>query len=129
MLTIYLKRYPLSLSVLLVIIVLSVCPIGAPDIAKDVPLADKWTHMVMYFGLSVVMCWEYRKNHRPLPVRGLVLCGFIIPALVGGMLELVQNYCTTYRSGEWLDFVADSIGAAVGAVLYLLPVIWKRYLR
>lgn len=117
----YLKIYPLSLFTLLVVILLSVCPIGAPEIARNVPLADKWTHMVMYFGISAVVCYEHWRSHRPLPsAASLLLCGLLFPAFVGGAMELIQAYCTTYRSGEWLDFVADSIGAAIGLLLALL---------
>ena len=116
-----LKTYPFSLLTLLVVVLLSVCPIGAPEIAKDVPLADKWTHMVMYFGLSAVICFEYFRAHRPRPtVASLFLCGLLFPAFVGGALELIQAYCTTYRSGEFLDFVADSLGAALCFLLALL---------
>ena len=130
MLTNYIKKYPLSLLLTVVVVALSTLPIGAPEFAQDVPLADKWTHMIMYLGVALVVGWEYWRNHRPQPsVCGLLLWGFLYPALLGGVLELVQKYGTTYRSGEWLDFVADSIGAAAGAVIIILPVIRKRYLR
>jgi type III secretory pathway component EscS len=37
---------------------------------------------------------------------------------MGGMIELVQAYCTGgRRSGEWLDLIADIIGVAVAAVV------------
>jgi VanZ family protein len=50
----------------------------------------------------------------------------MLPALIGGALELIQNYCTTYRSGEWLDFVADSIGAAIVGAIVVIYVVCKR---
>ena len=121
MLTNSLKHYPFSLIIVILVILLSVCPIGAPDLAKDVPLADKWTHMVMYFVMAVVICGEYYKCHRPqLSLRSMLVWGIFVPALLGGMLELVQNYCTTYRSGEWLDLVADSLGALVGGAIAII---------
>ena len=39
---------------------------------------------------------------------------------MGGILELMQAYLTTCRSGEWLDFVANTIGVCLGTVLGLL---------
>ena len=39
---------------------------------------------------------------------------------MGGVIELVQAYCTTNRSGEWLDFLADSLGVGLGALIGLL---------
>lgn len=126
----YIKNYPLSLLLTVAVVALSTLPIGAPEFAKDVPLADKWTHMVMYLGVSVVVCFEYWRNHRPRPTAlGLFLWGCLYPALLGGVLELVQKYGTTYRSGEWLDFVADSIGAVVGALLFILPALRKGHFR
>ena len=34
-------------------------------------------------------------------------------------MELAQAYLTTYRSGDWWDFVANSIGVVIGVVLGL----------
>ena len=43
---------------------------------------------------------------------------------MGGLLELLQSYCTTTRNGDWLDFLADGIGAIgiclVGTVVSLI---------
>ena len=43
------------------------------------------------------------------------------PILMSGLLELLQEYCTTTRAGEWADLIANSLGtllAAGGAWLY-----------
>ena len=40
--------------------------------------------------------------------------------LLGGLMELLQAYCTTTRSGEWLDFWADSLGVLLGNALGIL---------
>ena len=37
--------------------------------------------------------------------------------VLGGMLELLQEYCTETRAGEWLDFVADTVGVLLGGLL------------
>ena len=39
---------------------------------------------------------------------------------LGGSVELIQAYCTTTRSGEWLDFYADTVGVLLGAGIGLL---------
>lgn len=119
MLTKLFKQYPLSLLTLTVVLFLSLFPFGPMKIAGDVPLADKWTHMVMYAGLAGVIWWE-KGRHCPLTQSGgltkdLLFWGLLVPVLLGGALELVQKYCTTYRSGEWLDFLADAIGAVLGS--------------
>ena len=48
MLHTYLRRYPLALLVAVAIVLLSVLPIPDMKVGVEVPLADKWTHMVMY---------------------------------------------------------------------------------
>ncbi len=120
MLANYIKTYPISIFLALVIIVLSLIPFPDIELAKDVPLADKWTHMVMYAGLSSVIWWEYWRRHRTMnPLR--VFCGAVLaPIALSGLLELLQEYATTTRAGEWLDLLANSIGVLIGAVLGLV---------
>jgi VanZ family protein len=33
--------------------------------------------------------------------------------ILGGLVELGQAYCTTTRSGEWLDLIADAVGCTL----------------
>lgn len=112
MVTKTLKQYPLSLLCSLAIVVLSLAPIGAPEVASDVPFFDKWAHFVMYGGLSFLLFLESRK-HLPLP---LAISLLLYASLLGGLMELCQAYLTTYRSGEWMDFVADSVGVLLGGL-------------
>ncbi len=120
MLTNCLKTYPFSLLLLAAVCVLSLMPFPEIDLAKDVPLADKWTHMVMYGGLTLVIWWEYGRSHHLLNALRLMMWGIVAPVLLGGVLELMQEYCTATRSGEWLDFLADGIGVLIGAVMGVL---------
>jgi VanZ family protein len=121
----YLHRYPLALLVIVAIVLLSVLPIPDVKVGVKVPLADKWTHMVMYGVLTLVIWFEYRRSHLQWNKLKLVLLAFLAPIAMGGILELVQANLTTCRSGEWLDFVANSIGVCLGTVgglLMRLPV-------
>ena len=44
-----------------------------------------------------------------------------MPSLMGGLIEILQAYCTGgNRSGEWLDFLADTIGSAIAFVIGIL---------
>ena len=117
------RRYPLSYSLAVIITLLSLLPIGNVEMAKNVPLADKWTHMVMYFSITFVIGYEYARQHKCvstlIPSFNYVLRALFVPIMMGGLLELAQAYCTTYRSGDWLDFAANSIGCAIGTFLSL----------
>ncbi len=117
MLSIYLRRYPFSLLTVLLITALSLLPIGSVEIAKDVPFADKWTHMVMYGILTLVIWVEYLRHHRRIQRSRLILFAFIAPIAMSGLMELLQAYATTYRSGEWLDLAANSIGVCLGTAI------------
>ncbi len=122
MLTNCLKTYPLSILLVIAVCALSLMPFPEIKAVEDVPLADKWTHMVMYGGLTFVLWCEYGRAHRSLLLFRLLLWGVVAPALLGGALELVQEYCTATRSGEWMDFVADAVGVLLGAGLGLMVI-------
>ena len=86
----------------------------------DVPFIDKWTHLVMYGGTTSVIWWEYLRCHDRLVGWKLVLLAFLGPILMSGLIELLQAYATTTRSGEWLDFAANTLGVCLGNVVGLL---------
>ena len=116
MLTNWTKRYPFSLLTTIVIVVLSLMPIGRVELAEDVPLADKWVHMVMYGTLTLIIWVEYLRQHRTPKWGRLMLLGVAAPIAMSGIIELMQAYLTTCRSGEWLDLAANTIGVALGTL-------------
>jgi hypothetical protein len=79
----------------------------------SVSLNDKAVHGVMYALLAG--SWM-------LPVRRPVWVCIGVTAY-GALLEVLQHYCTMTRSGEWLDVLADLIGAFVGVLIVIL---WQR---
>lgn len=123
-----LKSYPLTLLTALVVVALSLLPIGGPELTKDVPFADKWTHLVMYGGLTSVLWLEYWRRHVRLSWPRVVAWVIVAPIVMSGTLELMQAYCTTYRSGEWMDLLANSTGVGLGALLGLSVLRhWRRH--
>ncbi len=66
---------------------------------------DKLLHLGAYLGMTILWSFTTRR-----PFRSAVCC-----ALFGGLIELIQALIP-YRSCEWGDFIANSIGAAVGGV-------------
>lgn len=123
----YPKRYPITFLLAAAIMVVSLAPMPDMKMAADIPLMDKWTHMVMYGVLTLIIWLEYIKVHCQMCTWKLLVLGFLAPVALGGMLELMQAYLTTCRSGEWLDFVANTIGAIAGALIGLaIHIIRKR---
>lgn len=120
MLFLYLRRYPITLLLAVGIVLLSLLPIPDLKMPVQVPLMDKWTHMVMYGVLTLVIWLEYRRSHQQYNAWRLLIFAFLAPIAMGGILELMQAYLTTCRSGEWLDFVANTIGVCIGSVIGIL---------
>ena len=94
--------------------VLSVVPIPEVPQVEDVPLFDKWVHMLMYAGVALAVWFDIYRNREDKKLTFSVFFWTVLfPILIGGGLELWQAYLTTCRSGEWLDFYADTIGALI----------------
>lgn len=124
----FIGDYPLSQ--LLTVIIWVLCFINVPETPlENITLMDKWTHIAMYLVLGIVIFWENnRKRKRAMPPvqemkkAKVVLWTFVLPALMGGLIEILQANCTGgRRSGDWLDFAADSIGAALALAICMLP--------
>ena len=116
----FVRKYPFSVFCIVLIWVLSLTPFFPETPLDDVQFIDKWTHLVMYGGTCSVIWWEYLRSHDHIEWRKLVLLAVVGMILLGGLMEILQAYCTTTRSGEWLDFWADSIGVLLGSVIGIL---------
>ena len=56
-----------------------------------------------------------------MDMKKLFLLAWLAPIIMSGIIELLQAYCTgDRRSGEWLDFAANSIGATIGGAIGIL---------
>lgn len=124
------RNYPLSS--LLIVAIWVVCLIPIPETPlNDVAFIDKWTHFVMYGSLTICIWSEYMYRHRKSSLfrwKNLLIGGLVCPVIMGGMIELAQAYLTTCRSGDWFDFLCNSLGVMLGCLVSLgiLQVIGNR---
>lgn len=126
----YLKRYPFSIVLIGVVAYLSF--FRPPSLNK--PLFegfDKVVHFLMYAGVSGMLWIEFLFNHRRngLNIRHGIVGAVVCPILFGGGIELGQQYLTWYRSGDWRDFLANTLGvlAATLVARYILtPLILRK---
>ena len=117
----FVSRYPLSILCVVLIWILSLMPFFPETPFDQVEFIDKWTHLVMYGGTCSVIWWEYLRNHQILDGEKLFFYAWFCPALMSGLLELLQEYCTFgHRNGDWLDFAANTMGVTLGALIGLL---------
>ena len=129
-----LKAYPVSCFYILTIWIL--CFATIPHTPLDnVTLIDKWVHVAMYFGTCGTIWFEYARRHRrkcdigggaryDIDWSKLLALAWLASILMSGLIEILQATCTGgRRSGDWLDFAANSIGAtlaAVGGIVWLM---------
>lgn len=115
-----LRIFPFTTNIIIAIFVL--CFINVPDTPlQNISLIDKWTHIILYLCLGVCIALEYFNAYGYSGAKKLALWVFLMPSLMGGLIEILQAYCTGgNRSGEWLDFLADTIGAAIAFVIGIL---------
>ena len=112
-------KYKWSALTTLLIFVLSIVPVPEVPQLEGVTLFDKWVHIAMYAFLAIVIWWEAGRRPRPLSLR-LFAMAVLFPITFGGAMELWQAYLTTCRSGDWLDFAANSVGVALALPIGLL---------
>lgn len=127
----YIKRYPFSLFIILAVVYLSLFRPPSQDILRF-PGWDKLVHFCMYCGVSGVLWLEFLLNRRRdkdrVKIKHVVIGAVVLPVVMGGLMEIGQMLLTTYRSGDWLDFLANTSGvmaASLVAWFLLRPLILK----
>ena len=114
-LKILLKKFFPTISIVVIILCLSLMRVSPRSDMPEVPFGDKIVHVVMYMGLMLVFYFDvYRQNLPKSSFRRSLLYGLFAFWVFGGIVELLQMYCTTYRSGDWWDWGADVFGVVLG---------------
>ena len=121
------KYYLPAIFWLLVILVLSGYP-GHKVPASPFWQFDKLVHTGIYMVLSGLLLFAYSKQYQDLKKRSfLILKVVLFVIFYGGFMEILQDYIFINRSGNWYDFVANTLGAILGVLIYpfvikLLPI-------
>ncbi len=106
-------------AILWALFVLFMCSIKLGKISSSpmfFPGFDKLVHCGFFFVLVVFCCMGLIKQQTPKSISytsaGLIT---VLMIIYGGIIELLQLWVFTWRSGEWDDLFADAIGALMGA--------------
>lgn len=118
MLLSHLKKYPYSLVVIAAVIYLSFFKPPTTDL-DEISNIDKLAHVCMYGGLSGMLWLEFLRAHRrnDAPLWHAWMGATICPILFSGIIELLQEYCTTYRGGDWMDLAANTTGVLIATLI------------
>lgn len=78
------------------------------------PNSDKIYHLFAYFSLAISWLFSFLKkqNSKFIIALGCIIYGIII--------EVLQNTLTTYRTGDYLDVLANTLGVVLGLVVFNL---------
>lgn len=112
----YRKRARLA-AALWTLLILFMCLMPAKEIPHvKMPLIDKWVHFIFFGGFSFL--WLCARPSRR-PARLAVIFGISIG--FGMLIECLQYiFVSLGRSADWLDVLADSIGALLGITIFYL---------
>ncbi|MEP7263865.1 MAG: VanZ family protein [Bacteroidota bacterium] len=113
------KNYLPGILWTLLIFILSSLPATSLHLPSfwDLFSLDKLAHASFYCILFIAWNYSLRKSGYILSKKQLILL-LLCCMLYGGALELYQGYCLTDRTADWVDEVANSVGA-VGGYIYV----------
>ncbi len=76
---------------------------------------DKFVHASMFFILCSLLFIVAIKREQSKNALFIYLLGCIV---YGGILEIMQAKCFSNRSGDWLDFIANSFGCLISLLMF-----------
>ena len=122
----FLKKFWLSILTIITIFIL--CLIDTEQLPEPPVISfDKIVHVLMFAGLSGILFFDNTSYLKfPISKPRIFLYIFLFPIAIGGLIEIMQEYFTTSRSGDWFDFLFDIAGGFIGWGIALL--INQRYL-
>lgn len=114
-----------------IILYLSFTPLtGWPKLGMFEKLyADKLVHITMY----AILCFLFlfglaRSGEGSIGSKKLLVYAVVFCAGTGICIEILQPLLTRFRQFEWLDMIANAIGAGVGAYAFS-KLISRRFLQ
>jgi VanZ family protein len=78
-------------------------------------VSDKLLHLIEYAVLAVLCYRGFRRAAGPVVARHAVIAT-IVAGSIYGMTDEVHQAFVPFRESSWLDWVADTAGAALGAL-------------
>ena len=107
------SRYLICISLTFLVIYLSLAQTA--DLMGAIKVSDKSLHSFAYFGLSISWLFAIRKSHSDIKWKFLI--GFAM-LLLGILLEYLQGSVTDYRTTDYLDVIANTIGIIIAMVSF-----------
>ncbi len=110
-----LERNALYIAIFITVLIafLSLVSLRSIHVIK-VSHSDKYGHFIAYFVLS--LSWFFFYSNYKKKIKKYIISIFIIS--YGIILEVLQGLLTTYRQADVYDFLANSVGVILAAILF-----------
>ena len=121
------------LTLLWALFIFIICNANLSSVGKShlfFPGFDKLVHCGLFFVLVVFAGNGYLRQqiHYRLSYNGALVIT-LVAVLFGGIIELLQLTVFTWRSAEWNDLFADTIGACMGIFSILVTINTAKYVK
>ncbi len=111
----------LAIIATLVVAILSLTAIPKINLGLEIKSGDKFLHVLAYFTLSTFWLLALRNKLSNLSSRLLLIFSLVFYGIV---LEVLQGGITNYRTGDFFDVVANTIGILLSVLLIKKFMIW-----
>lgn len=116
----FVLKYPLLFAIGWTVVIFVLCCTPGKYVPSahwlDLLSFDKLVHASIFFVLASLWFLYFIKIRSVTPSRiAFVLLGCVA---YGGILEIMQATVFSQRSGDWLDFTANSIGCLAAFILF-----------
>lgn len=126
----YIKSYKFTFIFLVIILFLSFFKPPHFEEVETITYFDKIVHCMIYFVFCSIIWIETRiRKKENIEFSRMLVFALLFPILLSGFIELGQEYLTTYRGAEWWDFIANSLGSGLSALLFYFLLKQKRAIK
>lgn len=110
-------------SFLVICAITYVCLLREPNISlSTIVCGDKLGHGLMYLLLTLVLLLDSKPIVFSRWKKWIIIVLFSV--IYGGIIEILQDKFFYPRTGDWIDWLADCIGALTGIVLWIMGQKW-----
>ncbi len=106
---------------ILSIIIVFIVSLAPPSNFESIPTfqgLDKLVHLCMYFVLSLMLTFDYKKVLLKHTIRlSLLIVCVIFPILLGIAIEFIQEYAFPPRTGSLGDVASNSVGVILAWIV------------